>query len=111
MVEDKYTLALVESADKYFTDLASYGKNSNVTLKDLFLYTIVHDMYLNAGWYEWGELTRRFLQKKMINILNNNPELVILKSSPGVHPVNVNTLQGLYTWRTISIVSTDLKTT
>lgn len=108
---DNYSIALLESADKYLSDLKSYGKNTNKTLKDLMMYTIIYDLYQSVDWNEWGELTKLTLQKKLNSILLNNNELVKLKSNSGYIPVNINIEQDIYTWRSIFIFNTDLKTT
>ena len=108
---DKYSVAFIESADKYLSDLKTYGKNTHKTLKDLTIYTIMHDLYQAADWYEASEYIKMQLQHKMNTILLNNEELIKLKITPGVYPTNVNTEQSLYTWRTIFNTSTALKTT
>ena len=108
---DKYGVAFIESADKYLSDLKINGKNSLATLKDLTMYMILYDLYQSADWNEWSELTKIALQQRMNKLLITNPDLVKLKITADLHPKNVNTEQSVYTWRSIFITNTDLKTT
>jgi hypothetical protein len=108
---EKYGISLLESFDNYIDNLKAIGKNSNKTLKDLMLYNIIYDLYQSVEWNEWHELVRISLQRKMNSIILNNTDFKKLKITPGYHPTNVNTEQGLYTWRSIFNISTDLKNT